>query len=121
MLRKNIEGSVGSYCRFFQDSFEPGESSARMLQATVRLARSKRLLVRLKKLSAELDAQLIHCTLTNRVKSEASLVELLLLTAFADSAEVFQDLKSQLFAQSVPLLLYLCNLLCVLHVVLEVK
>ena len=92
-----------------------------MLQATIRLARCKWLLIRLKELSAELDAKLVNCILTNRVKSEASLVELLLLTAFSDSAEVFQDLKSQLFAQPVALLLDLSNLLRILHVVLEVQ
>ena len=92
-----------------------------MFQATVRFARCEWLLIRLKELSAELDAKLVHSTLTDRVKSEASLVELLLLTAFADSAEVFQDLQSQLFAQPIALLLDLCDLLRVLHVVLEVQ
>ena len=45
-----------------------------MLQATIRLARGKWLLIRLKELTAELDAKLVNCILTDRVKSEASLV-----------------------------------------------
>ena len=120
MLREYIESSVWPDSCFLEDSFEPSEPSARIFQATVRLARGEWLLVRLEELSAELDAKLVDSALTDRIKSKASLIQLLFLATFADPAEIFQNLKSQFLAEAISLLLYLSNLLRILHVVLEV-
>ena len=65
LLREDVKGSVRASCRFLENPLEPCEPSASILQATVRLTRCERLLVRLQELTAELDAELIHSTLTN--------------------------------------------------------
>ena len=120
LLWEYIESSVWPDSCFLEDSFEPSEPSARIFQATVRLARGEWLLVRLEELSAELDAKLVDSALADRIKSKASLIQLLFLAAFTDPAEIFQNLQSQFLTKAIPLLLYLRNLLRILHVVLEV-
>ena len=120
LFREYIESSVWPNSCFFEDSFEPSEPSSRIFQVTVRFARGEWLLVRLEELSAELDSKLIDSALTNRIKSEAGLIQLLFLATFSDSAKIFQNLQSQLLAQAIPLLLNLRYLLRILHVVLEV-
>ena len=93
LIWKDVESRTGTLCGLLQNALEPGESSSRIFKARVRFARSKWFLIRLKELSAELDSQLVHCTFSNCIKGEASLKKLFFLAAFANAAEILEDLK----------------------------
>ena len=92
LFRKQVKCGICTRGGLFEDAFKPREASPGVLERRVGLSWGKRLLVRLQELAAKLNAQLVYCTLSNCVQGKASLVELLLLAAFADAAKVFQNL-----------------------------
>ena len=103
-----------------QDALEPSKSALGVLKTRIGFAWCERFLVRLQELAAELDSKFIHSVLSNCIKGIAGLAQLLPETSLVDPTEVFEDLKSQLFAKPFFLLFDFSNLLCVLHVVLKV-
>ena len=120
LIWKDVESGTNALSGLLEDALKPCKSSSSVFEARVRFARSKWLFVRLKELSAELDSQFVHRTFSDCIEGEASLEKLFFLTAFANAAEIFQDLEPQFFTKSVSFNFDLCNLLGVLHVVFKV-